>query len=250
MSEHLVTGRAAYDALHDPDLIPPPAAGGAPGSLAWLRSTVPRFATGAVHAARRGLVLDALAKVDTDVLRRRARERTAELARCADVDRVVVVGVLAEALGVRDLDVAAVRAVAAVYLSGAADPAADMAVAQLVAAFGGVADERTAARISVLMQACEATAALIGKARPALPDTVDVDALLRSIVRSDPPVRSTIRQTAAAPDGARDVAGGDVVRVDLAGGELPFGAGAHACPGREHAFALAAGVCEGLLADC
>ncbi|MFG1910268.1 hypothetical protein [Kribbella sp. NPDC048928] len=241
MPEQFVTGRAAYDALHDPNLIPPPAAGGPPGSLAWLRSAVPRFAAGAVHAARRGLVLDALEEVDTKVLRRRARERTSELARCADVDRVVVVGVLAEALGVRDLEVAPVRTVAAVYLSGADDPAADVAVAQLVTAFGGVADERTAARISVLVQACEATAALIGKARPALRTSVEVDALLRSIVHSDPPVRSTIRQTVTAPD---------VLRIDLAGSELPFGAGTHACPGREQAFALAAGVCEALLADC
>jgi hypothetical protein len=245
MAEHLVTGRAAYDALHDPNLVPPPAADGAPGSLAWLRSAVPRFAAGAVHATRRGLVLDALAEVDTAVLRRRARERTSELARCADADRVVLVSVLAEALGVRDLEVAAVRTVAAVYLSGADDPDADVAVAQLVAAFGGVADERTAARISVLVQACEATAALIGKARPALRTSVDVDALLRSILRSDPPVRATIRQAVSAPDVAPDV-----LRIDLAGGELPFGAGVHACPGREQAFALAAGVCEALLAGC
>ncbi|MEF3118716.1 hypothetical protein [Streptomyces chrestomyceticus] len=64
---------------------------------------------------------------------------------------------------------------------------------------------------------------------------------LDQALRTDPPVRGTLR----AP-----VDGGDPVRVGLVtpDGSLAFGAGAHACPGQAHARALAAGVLDALLA--
>lgn len=46
-----------------------------------------------------------------------------------------------------------------------------------------------------------------------------------------------------------DLAGQPVV-VDLAGLGVPFGAGAHACPRRERALALAGGVVTTLLRQC
>lgn len=94
---------------------------------------------------------------------------------------------------------------------------ADRAVARLVEACGGVADEATAGRIGLLVQACDATKALVA-------NTV--------AGRTDPPVPLTRR---VAPDGT-------LVEVSLA--EAPFGIGSHACPGREHALALAAGLVE------
>jgi cytochrome P450 len=231
MTDHLVSGRTAYDVLHDPAYVPPPATTGPPGSLGWLRSSVPRFSAGAVHERRRRLVTAALEGLEPERLRQRARELTHTL-RTDDVVREVPVRTLAEALGLPDVDVSAVRTVASGYLSGVAGPETDAAVATLVESFGGVADEQTAARISLLVQACEATAALIGKAMPAVGD--DVGALVESVLQTDPPVRSTTRQDAA----------GETVRVDLA--ELPFGAGPHACPGRQQAVALATGVCEAM----
>ncbi|MFC5060071.1 isocitrate lyase/PEP mutase family protein [Saccharothrix xinjiangensis] len=120
------------------------------------------------------------------------------------------VAVLAEALGVPRSVTRDVTAVARCYHPHVpVEPGADGAVARLVAAFGGVWDEETANRIGLLVQACAATRALIAGAEPPVPVTRRV-----------------------AP-------GGEVVEVDLRGAE--FGAGRHACPGREHALALAEG---------
>jgi cytochrome P450 len=163
-----------------------------------------------------------------------------------DIAREVPVRTLAEALGLPEVDVSAVRTVAAVYLVGTAGPEVDLAVASLVEAFGGVADEETAARIGLLVQACEATAALILNANPRIRELgIGVDSVIESTLQSDPPVRSTTRQatTAAHVNGLR-VAPGDLLGVELI--EMPFGAGAHACPGREQAVAIATGVCEAL----
>jgi hypothetical protein len=100
--------------------------------------------------------------------------------------------------------------------SGVAEKA-DRAVDRLVQACGGVADEATANRIGLLVQACDATKALVS-------NTVSG--------RTDPPVPNTRR---VAPDGT-------LVEIDLA--EVPFGISPHACPGRAHALALAAGLVE------
>jgi cytochrome P450 len=116
------------------------------------------------------------------------------------------------------------------------------------------ADERGAARIGLLVQACEATAGLITRAvsRPdtvlpdtVLPDTVLPDTVLLETLRFDPPVRGTRRID--PHDGAEVFI--DFVRANRGGtGEpLTFGAGAHRCPGQEHAMAIAAGVVEAVL---
>lgn len=199
------------EVLADPAYLVPEAPPAGRG-IGWLRATVSRFRNGAVHERRRALVAGLLAGVDPAALR--APYAGHPVAR------------LARALGVPEPAVAAavddVRTVAAAYqpgneqLDAAADPAAD----RLVALFGGVRDERTAAHIAVLVQACDATAALIERAR-ARP--------VADVLRDDPPVPATRRR---APDG-------EIVLVSLHG--APFGAGPRACPGREHALALVEG---------
>ncbi len=193
--------------------VPPvPAAGGT--GVAWLRSHVVRFSSGAEHRRRRSLVEAALRGVSPERLRQRAG-RTPHAPVLA----------LAEALGVPGIRPGAVAEVAAAYQPHHdVTPAADAAVGELVAACGGVPDERTAATICLLVQAHRATADLVdGALRHGTP--------VEQTVRLAPPVRSTRRLRA-----------GELVEVDLA--TVPFGAGAHACPGRQHALALAAGALD------
>jgi hypothetical protein len=135
------------------------------------------------------------------------------------------VAVLAAALGVDEIDVStaveAVRVVAAAYHPGTDAPGADAALARLLSLLPPEDPEAAAQRIALLVQACEATAALVRGAltRP-----------LEAVLAHDPPVPATRR---LGPDG-------EVVAVTLAG--RPFGAGPRACPGEAHARALAAGV--------
>ncbi|WP_460706598.1 hypothetical protein [Myceligenerans halotolerans] len=181
------------DPLTDPDYRVP-AVPDADHGVAWLRSQVARFCDGEDHRRRRKLAEDLLADVDPDTLRRPGDH----------------VAILAEALGVPGSVSADVDVVAAAYQPHAPQTAAaDRAVERLVEACGGVKDERTAARIGLLVQACAATRAMIAGEDPPVPATRRVD-----------------------PSGA-------VVEVDLAG--RPFGAGPHECPGRAHALALVDG---------
>jgi hypothetical protein len=178
-------------------------------TVAWLRAMVARFSSGADHQRRRALAVDELAKIDPAVLRQTAAEST-----CSPAE------VLARVMGVEVGDAVAVAA-RAYHPHTVADSAADLAVARLVDAFGGVPDELTAARISLLIQSCDASAALVANARN--------HAGVEDTLRDDPPLRET-----------RRVRNGQVVMVSLDG--LPFGAGTHACPARAHAVALAEGV--------
>lgn len=178
-------------------------------SIAWLRAMVARFSAGSDHQRRRALAASELAKIDPAELRRLAEETS-----CSGAE------VLALAMGV-EVGGAVAEAARAYHPHTVADEAADRAVARLVAAFGGVTDELTAARISLLVQACDSTAALVANARnhSSVEETLQVDQ----------PLRST-----------RRVRDGEVVMVSLDG--HPFGAGTHECPGREHAIALAEGI--------
>ena len=248
-------------AIADPALAPVPPAEECPGAritvgtAAWLRAGVARFASGATHARRRAIVEADLAGIDGDSLRLAAR------AGYGDV-RLIAVGVLAEKLGLGAGRVAAedVLVVAGVYFGGESAEA-DAAVARLVDAFVAVdpdADLETVAnRIGLLVQACDATASLVAcareRARSLLDD--DVDALLASTLRDDPPVR-TMRRVALRDTcvGGVDVAAGDLVTLDVAAASLDpqaaasppltFGAEPRRCPGSRHALALAAGILE------
>jgi hypothetical protein len=195
--------------LEDPAYtVPPPPPAGPVGTLSWLRATVSRFAAGPDHARRRAMIVARLATLHPAALRKRARETG---------DATFT---LAEALGASDPRAAAdaVAEIAPHYnpAPGTPIPNVDEPVARLLALLPAAPPEAAAQQIAILVQSHAATAALIaagGKLDP-------------------PPVPLTRR---IAP-------GGELVEVDLTGN--PFGTGPRACPGAEHALALAAGVLD------
>nr|WP_020641544.1 hypothetical protein [Amycolatopsis balhimycina] len=199
------------------------------GSIAWLRATVARFSNGSDHVRRRALAVDSLAQVDVDALREKAFARTCRIMAgldvvdvMAEIARPVPVGVLAEALGLPDVsaDVTPVAAAYHPHVTPGAD--AEAALGRLVAQCGGPT-ELAAARIGLLVQACDATAGLIGNG---------LSASLTGKPAEQPVLRTRRR------------IGGEDVTVSLAG--TPFGAGLRECPGSRHALALATGVLEAL----
>ncbi|MFI6264817.1 cytochrome P450 [Micromonospora sp. NPDC051006] len=266
---------------------------GAPGTLSWLRGTVSRFSPPERHPARRSAGIAALAAVDPGELRAEAARLTVAALEAAagrlDVAgalaRRVPVRALASRLGLADADAAvpAVTVVAAAYQPGADAAAAhraDRAVADLVSLAPPDPPEVLANRIGLLVQACDASAGLIGagarhllpppdRDRAAVPG--DTTRLLAEVLRLDPPVRGTRRVTAATvrlggvelPAGTglllrfdaanRDpavFAEPDMVRPDRAVPALTFGAGHRGCPGQRHALALAIGVLDVLRERC
>jgi cytochrome P450 len=152
--------------------------------------------------------------------------------------RMHPVAILGRAVGADESVVDLVRDVAQAYQPGTGDQSrADVAVDRLVAVFGGVFDEPTAARIGLLVQACEATAVLIERAR---------HRPVHQVLRENPPAPATKRQALATTTvGDVTIEAGEVVQVCLAD-DLAFGAGPHRCPGRAHALAL---VDQALAAD-
>jgi hypothetical protein len=129
-----------------------------------------------------------------------------------DTRAYLPVAVLARRLGARDVGaaVAATRIVAAAYQPHTSHPDADDALARLLELLPGGEEEVVAARVAILVQACEATAGLVRG--------------------EDVPVPVTRR---VGPDGR-------TVLVDLA--DHPFGAGPRRCPGEAHARALVEGL--------
>jgi 2-methylisocitrate lyase-like PEP mutase family enzyme len=233
-------------ALADPALVPEPPdadSGQAGAGVAWLRAAVARFSSGETHRRRRAVVEAELARLEPASL-----WRAAAAAPEGEV-RVRVVRTLAEALGMPDPGAVAegVILVARAYFGGA-DAAADEAVARLVARLApGETDEAAlesvAQRIGLLVQACEATAALVEAAADGVPAA--------RALRATPPVRTMRRVAARATRVAgRDIAEGDAVLLDLASAHrthpvpLTFGAPPRVCPGRAHALALAQGLLQ------
>jgi cytochrome P450 len=264
------------------------------GSIAWLRSSVSRFTNGPDHAHRRGRVGAELNRVAPNELRDDAELRAHALIDTASgpgridvmetLARRVPAAVLAARLGIADPDraAAAVRVTAAAYFPGAAparERAADASTAELVQMLGPADEGTIVARIALLVQACDATAALIGTAVcHALPPGGDqnvawpTDAIVAEVVRHDPPLRVTRRicRGHAELDG-RPVAPGSTVllRVDSANRDpellaapgdfdpgrsefsnLTFGSGLRPCPGEAHALMLAAGVVQAVRDRC
>ncbi|GAB3796151.1 hypothetical protein [Micromonospora zhanjiangensis] len=230
--------KAARAVLHDPNFVVPPVPAGAAG-IGWLRATVGRFSTGEAYARRRALSVAVLAGIAPESLRVAAGEHpVAALARAMGVERSVGDRPAVDSsVGGRSVGdqcvVELVRAVAQAYRPGTGDDArADAAVERLVALLGGGHDESTAARIGVLVQACDATAVLVDRAR---------HRPVEEVLRDDPPVPATLRRALAATTvGGVTVAAGETIRVRLAG-DLAFGAGPRRCPGRAHALALTRG---------
>jgi hypothetical protein len=212
-----ITGHAEVQAIiADPRFVPPPPEPAGPvGTMAWLRASVARFSSGVTHARRRALVEAELARLDPERLRHEATQSTVE-------SKYVPVAVLAQALGIKDIAAAvdAVREVAAAY-QGVYETAPDEAVALLVGMLEPADPELVANRIGLLVQACDATAALISS-----PD--------------EPPVRFTQRQALVEVRiGDVTIPQGTIVRLDISAS--PFGGDARPCPGRKHALALAEG---------
>ncbi|WP_307871605.1 cytochrome P450 [Micromonospora sp. U21] len=236
-------------ALTDPAFQVPAVDTGPPGTLAWLRGAVSRFSTPERHAERRAIGVTALSALDPGELRHEAARRSAaaldqagaHLDVMRELARPVPLRVLADRLGLTDPAAAgtAVAAVAAAYHPGAG-PAlvrrADRAVATLLTLCPPATPEIRANLIGLLVQACDATAGLIGAAahhllpadreaadppagkRPAdppareqagLPLREGTADLLAEVLRIDPPVRATRRVTVAA--------------VRLGGQDLPAG---------------------------
>jgi 2-methylisocitrate lyase-like PEP mutase family enzyme len=195
------TIRTMTEYLLDPTYTVPPVPPAARG-VAWLRANVVRFSEGADHARRRTMVESELARIDLDALRRPGN----------------AVAKLAHGLGLTRGVVCDVSVVGRAYQPHTPITAqADDAVARLVAVCGGVWDETTANRIGLLVQACDATNALIAGKHSPVPVTRRV-----------------------APDGT-------TIEIPLA--DAPFGLGRHACPGRAHAQALAEGTFHRLHQD-
>ncbi|WP_074310311.1 cytochrome P450 [Micromonospora cremea] len=228
-------------ALTDPALQVPAVDTGPPGTLAWLRGTVSRFSPPERHGERRAIGVTALSALDPDELRHEAARRTAaaldqagdRLDVMRELARPVPLRVLAGRLGLTDPAAAgtAVAAVAAAYHPGV-DPSlvrrADRAVSMLLALSPPATPEVRANLIGLLVQACDATAGLIGAAAhhllplPADREAADPPAgkgpadppareqtgglpagqatadLLAEVLRLDPPVRATRRVTVAA----------------------------------------------------
>ncbi|MBT2508229.1 hypothetical protein J7I98_20525 [Streptomyces sp. ISL-98] len=251
--------------LCDPRFIVPPAPadGAAPlGTMRWLRRTVPRFSNGAVHLRRRALAEGELRLLDPARLRAEGRSLTRQVTR--DAAPYVPVAVLGAALGARGGSdkvaafaevVAATRVVAAAYRPGAAPEAmarADEGVQTLVGLLPDGEPEALANRIGLLVQTCDATAALITNALAARSSQSgqSADELVAEILRLDPPVRGTQRVAAAgATLHGRPVAEGTEVPLGLAAADAPFGHGIRPCPGSLHAVALACGVLDVLLEE-
>ena len=204
-----------------------------PGGVRWLRANVARFSGPEDHARRRALVLAELAPMES--LRDKAFALAREM-RDEPAERTVwtvPVAVLAAELGLPDVSDDIAKVSGAYHPHTEIGAGAEAAIRRLVETCGG-ADERTAARIGLLVQACDATARLLGKALAAHRPGEDVEDLLDRVLREDPPVRVTRRWI-----------GGEVVEVDLT--KRPFGAGPKRCPGETQARRVAAGVLDALL---
>jgi hypothetical protein len=175
----------ALAVLHDPAFVVPPVPAASHG-VAWLRATVGRFSTGGTYTRRRALSESMLSTVDPEALR----------AAAASSPQAHPVQLLATALGLDSSPgtIGAVRTVAAAYQPGSGDDAAaDIAVRTLVDTFGGTTDEATAARIGLLVQACDATTVLIARARAAAPADH-----ARAGARTDPAPAAGVVETAGA----------------------------------------------------
>ncbi|MGH9170304.1 MAG: cytochrome P450 [Acidimicrobiales bacterium] len=274
--------------------VPAVTEGGPAGSIAWLRASVSRFTNGAAHQHRRGLAVQELAHLDPadlyHIARRRSRETIVASGGAgtrvdvmAGLARHVPVASMAELLGSANAaEVAdAVIVAAAAYFPGAGreqQQRGDTATAQLVEMFSPLEPEVIVARIALMIQACDATAGLIGTAlhilaeQPASAAGVPTETLLEEVLRHSPSLLVTrrIALDATEVDGVPVAAGEPVVcMVEAAnrdpdvfdeperfapGREAPpsmtFGYGYRPCPARSQALMLAAAVVDSVCELC
>ena len=232
--------RDVLEALERPELVPHRIDDPSRGPTIALRNVMARFSDGREHAARRASVEAAIASVDVHAVATAARVRTQrDLAR-GELDVLAIaarvpVASLAEALGVGQPDeidelVADVDSIVSVIGRGhPADADSDAATTRVLDRFAD-RQEGAVAWASVLYQAMDATAALISTR------------VLAAATRAPavPAVPRTRRRAAVAVEiGERRFDTGTELSVELGAADLPFGAGPHACPGRDLAVAIA-----------
>lgn len=293
----LVTGYADVvtvlaDGRFEVAAVPPD--GSPEGTIAWLRASVSRFANGAEHDQRRALTVTEVDRLDPGALRSQSRDRAeAALAAAGQpgehaevmslLARPVPMAVLATGLGATDPDAAAAAAIdlaAAYFGAGGEDVqrAADQGVARLLELLGPGPTDVLVARITLLAQACDGTAGLIGEAlrllqeAPACGAAWRTDAVLLETLRYRPAVRLIRRvASAAVPVADGQIAAGEAVACDIDAANadpavfgdpgtfapgraeqasLTFGAGLRPCPAPAHALALAAGVVDAVRETC
>jgi cytochrome P450 len=281
--------------LSDPRYEVGAAASTAPvGTISWLRASVSRFVNGDKHARRRAIAVRELQDLPPRALRGEAEQRAlavidaapagGRLDVMASLARRVPMAVLAARLGIADAGRAAelVIIIAGGYFPGSdaqAERAADRATAELAALLGAGGEENIAetdqeliaAKIALMVQGCDATAGLIGKAvysalrlsadgstadgSTADGSTADgkgqgtsewpTDAILAEVLRHDPPGRVSRRvsREAAELDGCAIAAGSSVLlRVDSANRDpAVYGAPEMFDPGRSDGVSLSFG---------
>ncbi|GEM_PF-991823 len=263
------------------------------GTIAWLRASVSRFANGIEHERRRARAVEQLQWLDPAELRLAACQRSHAVLDAAgrrgdrvdvmaQLARRVPMATMAAALCAADPEQAAeaVTAIAAAYFTGSdrTDPVADPATARLISLLGLVDPDVAVARITLMVQGCDATAGLIGTAVHILQDIPEpaagwtTDAVLTEVLRYSPPVRAS-RRVARAPvdigDGRVSAGGTVICSVERANRDpaafdrpdvfdparperpsLTFGYGIRPCPGQAQALMLACGVVDAVRERC
>lgn len=224
------------------------------GEAAGLVRRMARFSEGDEHVRRRALLVDLLPPVDG--LQETARAGAAhELGRAEGIvdamglARTVPVAVLAAALRAGDVtaqvgELCDALAPSLLPKRPAGDDVAGV-LRDAVAAAGPWDDEQVDAVLALLFQARDATAALIGAA-------LLHDGGIQQVLRTQAPTQCTLRVASRdVPLGVATVPEGERVWVLLgavqdAAPPMTFGRGRHACPGADHAVALAQGVLDAL----
>jgi cytochrome P450 len=227
---------------------------GADDAIAALQARMARFSDGDDHRRRRDAAEAVLRDLDPDEVRRATCRAVDVHLHPGTIDlmplaRRVPATVLAHALDLPD----AAAAVDAVDLlcrrlaPATADverPDGARAADALARAFGPL-DDAVVARVSVLFQTMDATAALVAAAVIAHVGHPGRDEAV-------PPIMLTTRTLAegcriggvALPAGARVLV--HLGAASVAGGNRTFGRGAHACPGANIATAIAAGFVDAI----
>ncbi len=233
------TFEAVSAAMHDPRLVPPAAAATIGcGATEKLRGSMARFSAGESHRVRRQAAVDAVGALGVALARTVAFDHTMRVLAPGSVDAVAEVAFIVPtvtmltSLGVGGDPVgliADVGAIVAVIGRGAVStPDSDAAAERLLATFESHRAGAVAV-VSMLYQNYDATAALL------------IETLLARHRHTDRAAAVTGTTRVAVGDTTIDgapIPAGTLVVLDLAGAGLEFGAGEHACPGRQLAEAI------------